>query len=338
MTKSKEKRIVLYILAPILLALILYLFAERWLRAFLLYLSHASWSRRLVTSFAPAWYVASRFVAGETIADAMRVAGELNRQDILVTLDYLGESVTDPGEARQARDEILSLLDAVHEHQVAAGVSVKLSQLGIEIDPDLALENMRGILQRAAEHDLFIRIDMEESIHVDATLQIYHQLRDEGFNNTGVVIQAYLYRSEADIRDLIKVGGSVRLCKGAYMEPPEVAFPHKEDTDANFVHLAELLLGSQARENGVRAAIATHDEDMIDATINFARQRGLPPSDYELQMLYGVRRELQSSLVDRGHRVRVYVPYGTAWYPYLMRRLAERPANLWFFVSNLVRR
>lgn len=336
--KPRSRRVFLYLLAPIVLALLIYLYAERTLRAALLFLSHASWARRVVTDFPPAWYVASRFVAGETIADAMRVAKELNEQGLLVTLDYLGESVTDPSEAQAARDEILSLLDAIDDTGVTAWVSVKLSQLGIKIERDLALDNMRCILQKAAEQDVFVRIDMEESALVDPTLRIFRHLRDEGYDNTGVVIQAYLYRSEADVRELIEHGASVRLCKGAYMEPPDVAFPQKKDTDFNFIHLTELLLGPQARAAGVQAAVATHDEAMIDAAINYAQQTQLPSTDFEIQMLYGVRRELQASLVERGYRVRIYVPYGTAWYPYLMRRLAERPANVLFFVSNLLRR
>ncbi len=334
-----KSRQLLYLLAPLLLLIILIQFGERWLRALLLYLSHATWARRLVTGFPPAWYVASRFVAGETIADVIRVTGDLNRQGLLATLDYLGESVTDPQEARQARDEILRLLDAIHDSKLSAGVSVKPSQLGLAIDPALALDNMRQILQRARQVGLFVRMDMEDSSLVDATLNVYRTLRQEdGFDNTGVVIQSYLYRSEEDVCQLIDMGASVRLCKGAYMEPPEIAFPLKKDTDDNFVKLMKLLLGPQARHNKAHAAMATHDDAMIDATIAFARQQGLATDAYELQMLHGVRRELQTRLAAQGHRVRVYVPYGTTWYPYLMRRLAERPANLWFFVSNLVRR
>ena len=337
--KSLKSSPFLYLLAPLLLVILLYFYAERWLRAMLLYLSGAAWARQLVTGFAPAWYVASRFVAGETIADAMRVTGQLNRQGMLVTMDYLGESVSDPHEARAARDEIVALLDAIDSNHAQAGVSLKLSQLGVKIDPHLALENVHCILQRASEHGQFVRLDMEESNLVDTTLEMFRTLNEvHGFDNTGVVIQSYLYRSEADVRALIASGASVRLCKGAYMEPPEIAYPDKKDTDANFVRLMKLLLGSQARENNVHAAIATHDDKMIDATTTFAEQTGLRRDAFELQMLYGVRRELQEQLVKRGYKVRIYVPYGTAWYPYLMRRLAERPANLWFFISNFFRR
>jgi proline dehydrogenase len=338
MKMKKSRSLLLYLMGPILLGVLLYVYAERWLRALILYLSHASWARQLVTGFSPAWFVASRFVAGETIDDAMRVTAELNRQGLLATLDYLGESVTDPHEARKARDEILQILDAIQSHGLDAGVSVKLTQLGVAIDPDLAFDNMQCILERASQLNLFVRIDMEESAFVDTTLGLHDKLREEyGTDTTGVVIQAYLYRSEADVQALIEDGASVRLCKGAYMEPPEVAFPQKKDTDANFIRLMKMLLGPHARKNGVQAAIATHDEAMVNATVEFAQKATLPRDEFEMQMLFGVRRELQSRLAAQGYRVRVYVPYGTAWYPYLMRRLAERPANLWFFMSNLVR-
>jgi proline dehydrogenase len=337
---SKQERKRLPLLVPLLLiAVFLYLYGEKWLRAVLLYLSHASWARRIVTQFPPAWYVASRFVAGEKIADAMRATGELNATGMQATMDYLGESVTEAREAQAARDEILALLDRIEHRAVEAGVSVKLSQLGLKIDPALALENMRLILERAQQYGNFVRIDMEESEVVDVTLRIFRTLRDEGgFTNSGVVIQSYLYRSEADVRRLIASGTSVRLCKGAYMEPPEVAFPKKADVDANFVRLMKLLLSEEARANGVHAAIATHDEAMIQATIEHVRNQQIPLEAFEFQMLYGIRRDLQQRLEEQGYRVRVYVPYGTAWYPYFMRRLAERPANLWFFIINFFRR
>ena len=335
---SKQNRSTrLPLLALLILAILLYFYGEAWLRALLLYLSAAGWARRLVTSFPPAWYVASRFVAGETIDDAMRATAELNADGITATMDYLGESITDPSEANASRDEILNLLDAIQQTGLDAGVSVKLSQIGLKIDPDLALDNMRRILEHARDHKLFVRIDMEESKLVDATLDVYHTLADEGFENTGVVIQSYLYRSEADVRRLINEGASVRLCKGAYKEPPHIAFPDKNDVDENFVRLMQLLLGDTARENGVYAGIATHDEAMIQATIDFVRENGISQDAFEFQMLYGIRRERQRMLVEEGYKVRVYVPYGSAWYPYFMRRLAERPANLWFFIVNFFR-
>ncbi len=336
---ARRPRIRLPLLAISLLSgLALYLYGAKWLRALLLYLSAAPWARQLVTGFPPAWYVAGRFVSGESCHDAIDAARTLNARGMQVTLDFLGESVSDPSEARAARDEILSLLGSIDQAGVTASVSVKLTQLGLKLDPDLAYENMRQILECAAAYDNFVRIDMEDSPVVDLTLGIYRRLRAAGCDNTGVVIQSYLYRSEADIGRLLADGASVRLCKGAYMEPPDVAFPDKKDVDENFVHLTELLLSSLVEQPDRFIAIATHDDKMIDATIDIGQRLGLAPDAYEFQMLYGIRRELQEALVARGYRMRVYVPYGTAWYPYFMRRLAERPANLWFFVSNFFRR
>ncbi|HSM58007.1 MAG TPA: proline dehydrogenase family protein [Candidatus Sulfomarinibacteraceae bacterium] len=326
------------LLALLLVAFLLYLYAERWLRALLLYLAGADWANRLVTEFPPAWYVASRFVAGETRADAIRVARRLNEKGITTTMAYLGESITDVAEANAARDEILSMLDDISHSGVRGHVSVKLSQLGLKIDRQLTLDNMRRILERAQAHDIFVRIDMEESELVEPTLELFHILRDEhGFSNTGVVIQSYLYRSEADVRRLIGEGVSVRLCKGAYNEPPEIAFSEKAATNENFVRLAKMLLSEQARANGAYAAIATHDDEMLAATMAYARAQDIAPDAFEFQMLHGVRRPTQEALAQQGYRVRVYIPYGTAWYPYFMRRLAERPANLWFFIVNFFR-
>lgn len=332
------------LLLPLLLGLlfltvILYKYGERWLRHLLIYLSHATWARDLVSSLPLAQTVARRFVAGETIDEAMRAAGELNSQGISITLDYLGESVTEAHEAVASRDEIIRLLDRIAQTGVEANVSVKLSQLGLKMGKGLALDNMRLILEKAQQHGNKVRIDMEESALVDTTLAIYRTLRfEDGYRNVGVVIQAYLYRSEDDVRKLINEGAWVRLCKGAYAEPPHVAFPEKEDTDANYMKLTEMMLSQEAREKGVHLAVATHDQAIIEATIDYTQEHAIPAEEYEFQMLYGIRRELQEWLVKRGYRVRVYVPYGTAWYPYFVRRLAERPANLWFFVSNYFRR
>lgn len=326
------------LLAVLSAALLLYLYGERWLRAALLYLAGAGWARQIVTRFPPAWYVASRFISGDTREDAMAAARALNEKGMQVTLDFLGESVSTPDEARAAREEILGVLQTIRDSGVSSTVSVKLSQLGLKLDPELCYENLKLIVERARELGNFVRIDMEDSPTVDQTLALFRRLREAGYHNAGVVIQAYLYRSEADVRRLIDEGASVRLCKGAYMEPPDVAFPAKADVDANFVRLMQLLLSDEARSHELYAGIATHDEKMIGATLDFARQKGITPEKYEFQMLYGIGREAQERLVREGYRVRVYVPYGTAWYPYFMRRLAERPANLWFFLANLVRR
>jgi proline dehydrogenase len=313
-------------------------YGEEWLRSALLYLSRASWARRMVTGFDPAWAMASRFVAGETIDEAISVAKQLNDDGLLVTLDYLGESVSEAAEAAAARDQILTLLDGIHSAKVNANVSVKLSQLGLKLDENMALANLRTLLDRAGRRGNRVRVDMEESEVVDITLDIYRTLRDqEGFDNVGVVIQSYLYRSDDDVRQLVQEGAWVRLVKGAYKEPATVAYPHKADTDAAYMRQVEMMLSEEARRNGVYLAVATHDDRIIQQIVDFARRNQLSADAFEFQMLYGVRREKQRELVADGWRVRVYVPYGTAWYPYFMRRLAERPANLWFFISNFFR-
>jgi proline dehydrogenase len=326
------------LLGIILFTFLIYQYGERWLRNVLIYLSHAVWARDLVSGLPVAKQVAGRFVAGETAEEAMNTTITLNEQGMLVTLDYLGESVSDSAEAIASKNEILSLFKKINDSGGQANVSIKLSQLGLKIKKELALDNLRQILQEACKYNNKVRIDMEESQVVDATLDIYRTLRDEdGFDNVGVVIQAYLYRSEDDIRRLIEEGAWVRLCKGAYAEPPEVAFPAKADTDANFIKLTQMMLSERARQNGMYIGIATHDEDMINAAIQFVWQNKVPLDTFEFQMLYGIRRELQEALVQQGYQLRIYVPYGTAWYPYFVRRLAERPANLWFFISNFFR-
>lgn len=313
-------------------------YGERWLRNLMLYLSQANWARELVSSLPLAHAVADRFVAGEDIAAAIATSRALQNQGMLVTLDLLGEHTENAADAFAARAKILDLLDAIHREGVKANVSVKLSQLGVNIDPALALDNMRYLLKRAAEYNNRIRIDMEDSSLTDTTLKIYRTLRDkDGFNNVGVVIQSYLYRSDEDLRQLVDEGAWVRLCKGAYAEPPNLAYPDKADTDRKFIEHMQLLLSEKARQNGVYLGMATHDEKAIQATIDYARANNIAPDQFEFQMLHGIRRELQEQLTADGYRMRVYVPYGTAWYPYFMRRLAERPANLWFFISNFIK-
>lgn len=339
---SKKKTISLgtpLLITFLLVALLFYRFGGSWLHRILLYLSTAVWARRIVTELPPARAVARRFVAGDNRAEALATAKELNANGMLVTLDYLGESVTNIEEANAARDEILALIPAINEANADAYVSVKLSQLGLRIDPELALDNMRQLLTQAKKYGKQVRIDMEETAVTDITFSIYRQLRHtHGFDNVGIVIQAYLYRTAADVQQLINEGAWVRLCKGAYAEPATLAFPQKADTDANYVKLMEAMLSLEARQNGVALAIASHDEAMIQATIDYAQANNIPSSAYEFQMLYGIRRDLQDKLVRDGYQMRIYVPYGTAWYPYFMRRLAERPANLWFFASNLLKR
>ena len=319
------------------------------LRSILIYLSKAVWARKIVTNWGLAWRVASRFVAGDKPEDAIRVIKELNAKGIATTLDHLGENVDSTEEAQQATDEILNMLDEIDSAGVCAGVSIKLSQIGLLLGEALCEENVRRIVGRAKQHNNFIRIDMEDSPYTDATLEILRKMRTEGYaDNVGIVIQAYLFRSEKDIRQLMQEQAGVRLCKGAYKEPPEIAFPKKADVDANFDHLTAMLIdGSQAAgtpkisQDGKFPpipAIATHDVKRVDYAKSYAQEAGYPKGAMEFQMLNGIRRGLQESLVAEGYPVRVYVPYGTEWYPYFVRRLAERPANLWFFISNFLRR
>ena len=318
------------------------------LRAFFIYLSKAEWAKRLVTNWSFAWRFARRFIAGEKLEDAINVVRELNLRGINATLDHLGEYTTKKADAVRAAQDIIEILDAIEAAQVRSGVSLKLSQIGLELDEELCAEGLRNILARARQYGNFVRIDMEDSSTVDATLRIYQQMRNEyEFDNVGVVIQAYLYRSEADIQELLRSETKVRLCKGAYKEPPEIAFPEKQDVDANYDKLSRMILdateGHRLSPPSLDGripplpALATHDEKRIEFAKVYARQLQLDNNALEFQMLYGIRRDLQYQLIQDGYSVRVYVPYGTQWYPYFMRRLAERPANVWFFFSNIFR-
>ncbi len=277
--------------------------------------------------------IASRFVAGETIDHAVDVGRQLNTRGITVSLDLLGESVAHADEARAARDEVLHTIEAIARAGVDGNVSVKLTQLGLDIDGELCAENMRTILTRAREGGVFVRMDMEGSAYTERTLQLfYRQLHPEFGELTGVVIQSYLRRSDADVDALIAHGARVRLCKGAYAEPPEVAFQRRAEVRASFSSLMRKLL-----EHGNYPGIATHDERLIDETLAFIQERHIAAERFEFQMLYGVRRDLQQELRERGYNMRVYVPFGTHWYPYLMRRLAERPGNVGFMIGSVMR-
>jgi len=307
------------------------------LRSVFLYLSRATWAKSLITHIGPARRSAERFVAGETLPEAIEAARRLNDDGLEVALDHLGESVTDEQGAIQAAQAYLDLLDAIASSGVRATASLKLTQLGLDISEQLCLDNMRRILERAKAINNHITIDMESSDYTDSTLRVFRTLR-QAFDNLGTVIQAYLYRSEEDMRALAAEGAFVRLCKGAYQEPPDRAFPKKAAVDANYVRLTELFLSEEARAAGAFLAIATHDEKMIAAAKAYIRAHNVPYDSFEFQMLYGVRPNLQAQLRDDGFTVRVYAGYGTEWYPFYMRRLAERPANVWFIVSNFFRR
>ncbi len=317
------------------------------LRAFLLYMSNANWIRKIVTRWRVARKMSSRFVAGDTFEDALKAIFTLNEKGLYTTLDNLGENVTSSMEALKATDTYIEIFQRLHQAGVKSSCSVKLSQLGLELDYDLCLSNMRNIATRAAEYGTLVRIDMEDSSTVDRTIQIYHALRTEGITNIGLALQSYLRRSEEDALSLLEVGTRIRLCKGAYNEPPEVAFPKKSDVDANFDRLTALMIDAAQAQGSVPAsadgkippitALGTHDEKRTVFACKHAEKVGLPKEALEFQMLYGIRSDLQDALHARGYPVRVYVPFGTEWYPYFMRRLAERPANLWFFLTALVR-
>lgn len=279
--------------------------------------------------------LSSRFVAGMEIDDALRVAEAVNKQGMSVSLDSLGESVTSDTEAHRAAEVYHRLMDAIAERKLNANVSVKLTQMGLLLSPDLAEGIADHLVQHARSVNNFVRIDMEDSSLTQITLDIVRRLHARpGLRGAvGTVIQSYLYRSQADVEQLLADGVRIRLCKGAYKEPPEVAFPKKADVDANYIRLISMLLDSP-----VYHGLATHDEKMIAAARNFASQHHVDPSRYEFQMLFGVRRDLQRQLIKQGYNVRVYVPFGHEWYPYFMRRLAERPANVFFLARNLLRK
>ncbi len=318
------------------------------LRSFLIYLSKAPWAQKLVTGWSFAWKAASRFVAGEKVEDAIRAVRELNEKGINATLDQLGEHTSMPEEAAQATYGILTVLDEIERAKVRANVSIKLTQIGMGLDETVCRENLQRILQRAKEYNNFVRVDIEDTPYTDTTFGLCNTMLEAGFTtkNFGTAIQSYLFRSEADLKGLLAKAISIRLVKGAYKEPPDKAFPKKADVDANYDLLTKMLIdASLANQTNLSEdgrippipAIASHDEKRIEFAIAYAKKVGLPKSGLEFQMLYGIRRDLQEKLAKEGYPVRVYVPFGTHWYPYFMRRLAERPANIWFFISNFFR-
>ena len=302
------------------------------MRALLLRLSESKRLAPLMMNNGVSRRVARRFVAGEKLDDALEAAREVNRALQLASLDLLGENVSDEEGARRAADEYIAIFDRIAQEHLDANVSLKLTQLGLDLSEELCQELLEKIVAHAASQSNFVRVDMEGSAHTQRTVDIVKRVRSE-YSNVGTVMQAYLYRTEQDVQDLVAVGCRLRLCKGAYQEPPEVAFPKKADVDANYVKLMRILLAS-----GIYHGIATHDPAMIRATIDFVREQNIKHDRFEFQMLFGIRTDLQQKLVRDGYRVRVYIPFGVDWFPYFMRRLAERPANVTFFLRNLLPR
>jgi proline dehydrogenase len=318
------------------------------LRSFFLFISKVRWARRIIMSWGVSRRVARRFVAGETLEEAVEAIRDLNAAGLNASLDHLGESVTNEAEAVRATDAYLAILARILESGIRSNASLKLSQLGLNVSYDLCLDNVRRVVQKAAEHGLFIRIDMEDTPTVDRTIELWRTLRKEGLANVGLVFQAYLYRTERDLSTVLREGCRIRLCKGAYKEPASLAYPKKSDVDASYDRLVRMMIDA-AREGGSEGVsadgrrppvtgVATHDDKRVAVARAYAEQVGLPKQALEFQMLYGIRPDLQRQLAAAGYPVRVYVAYGTEWYPFFMRRLAERPANLWFFVSNFFRR
>lgn len=275
---------------------------------------------------------ARRFIAGESIDEAVVAVRGSAARGLLLTMDYLGESVTTSEKADAATRDYLRILDIIVQSGIERNVSLKPTQLGLDVDRATCVDNLRRILEPATEHKFFVRIDMENSPYADVTLQIFETLWGQGYRNIGVVLQSYLMRSEADVRRVNALGARVRLVKGAYKEPKPVAYQKKSEVDDAFVRLMQLLL-----DEGTSPAIATHDPDMIDATKAYAAKKGCDKDCFEFQMLYGIRRDLQTSLHAEGYPVRVYVPFGKQWFPYFMRRLGERPANVTFLLKSLFR-
>ncbi len=304
---------------------------EKFLRRFILFLSGSSAARQLAVRFPPTRRVARRFVAGETLEDALIVTRQLRAEGFFVSLDLLGENVDGLGEAEAATEEVLRAVAALKSEGLVSNLSVKLTQLGLDESPEVARENLRRIAEASRDTGMTVRVDMEGSGYTETTVNLVLDLHQE-FDHIATVLQSYLYRTVDDVSRLNREGVAVRLCKGAYHEPPEVAFQEKSAVDEAYLRAAEELLS-----HGKYPAIATHDEKMIQGVLEIVRRLGLGKDAFEFQMLYGIRQERQKELLAEGWNVRLYVPYGESWYPYFMRRLAERPANLWFLLTALLR-
>jgi proline dehydrogenase len=302
-------------------------------RSALIWLSRQEGLKDFATSFGFFKKLTTRFVAGDNIDETIPIIRQINSENATASFDHLNESVGSAAEAEQEVAEYLTILAKIDETKIRSNVSIKLTQFGLGLDPELAYRNARRVVEDAHRRGNFVRVDMEDSNATQATIDIFKRLRAEfGLNDVGIVLQSYLYRTLADAQELVKLPARIRICKGAYNEPPEVAFPDKKDVDANYIKVMQVLLSS-----GVYHGIATHDPKMIQATIDFATREGIGKEKFEFQMLYGIRRDLQHQLARDGFNVRIYVPYGKHWYPYFMRRLAERPANIWFVLKNLAK-
>ncbi|MEQ8167309.1 MAG: proline dehydrogenase family protein [Candidatus Eremiobacterota bacterium] len=305
------------------------------LRNFLIFLSDNKPIRKMVTYFQISKDMASRFVAGETLEEAIPKVKELNNMGMTATMDHLGEHVKDRAEAEASANSYLHLLDTIKKENLRAHVSVKLTMMGLAIDRNFCMENVERIVKQARTYETFVRIDMEGSDCTQPTLDTFYALREK-YENVGIVIQGYLHRSEDDIKELIKKKAFVRLCKGAYKEPSSIAFQGKKDVEKNYLKLMEMVMAPDVLASGYYPAMATHDVKMIIATKKYVKENKIRPDQFEFQMLYGVRRDLQKILVREGYNMRIYVPYGTEWYPYYLRRLAERTDNITFILRNLM--
>lgn len=301
------------------------------LKSILLYLSRRKLIQAFMVNFWITRRVVNRFISGEELEDGLNTVRKVNSDGAIATIDHLGEEVSESEEAIAATEVYLNALDQIKEMGVDTNVSVKPTQVGLKISKELCEQNFTKIIERAKRYNNFIRMDMEGSDCTQDTLDVFQSLRKK-YDNVGIVIQSYLYRSERDVEEVLKLGGRIRLCKGAYKEPKEIAFPKKRQVDESFVKLMEKMLSS-----GIYHGIATHDERLIEKTKEFTRKNNIPQDKFEFQLLYGIRTELGHRLIKEGYRVRIYVPFGRQWYPYFMRRLAERPANLFFFLKNFFR-
>lgn len=318
------------------------------LRSFLIYLSKATWAQKIVTHWKFAYRAASRFIAGTSLDDAIKVVKDLNAKGMNVTLDQLGEHTSTVNEASQSTDGIIAILERISKENIRSNVSIKLTQIGLALDFEQCQNNLEKILTKAKELHNFVRIDMEDTPYTDKTIELFRSMKKKGYKDIGIVVQSCLYRTELDVKKLLEESSRFRLVKGAYKEPANLAYPKKSDVDNNFDKLAGMMIESatqsgklEVSEDGLVppvTALGTHDEKRISFAKQFAKEKGLPIKALEFQMLFGIRRDIQESLVKEGYPVRIYVPFGTHWYPYFVRRLAERPANLWFFISNFFKK